>query len=136
LDYLRGKPPGTLQEWFILFSMAAKLPPSLTRPKEPVLANMNTGETGYVSQTDMGVNAEGECFLNPDAALVGRASDSIQVTRREDGYHVVVIAHGWLWTPFGSIKETAVPVATITEDYDPKLVSPLLKMREKYENYG
>ena len=41
--------------------------------------------------------------------------------RRTDGYHVTVIAKGSYWAPSPVNMSTAIPVASIREEYDPSL---------------
>jgi hypothetical protein len=111
--------------------MAAKLPSSLIEPKQRGLSDLAVGETAYVLSSNVRVNESGECFLNPEATSVKRHYGAIQVDRREDGYHVSVIAKGMQWKP-GPISDKLIPVVSVTEDYDPQLLDPPVKLWEKY----
>src|SRR5260370_17242726 len=108
--------------------MVAKLPASLIEPKQRELSDLAVGETAYVLSSNMRVNESGECFLNPEATRMRRSYGSIQVHRREDGYHVTVIAKGMQWTPGRIVFATSIPFLSISQDYDPNLVYPLLHL--------
>jgi hypothetical protein len=101
--------------------MAAKLPDNLIEPPPRRLSELQVGETAYVSARHMGVTEGGECFLDTQAEITERNFGTIKVDRREDGYHVTVIAKGTKWRRHILTKERPVPVASIREEYDPKL---------------
>jgi hypothetical protein len=70
----------------------AILPDALISPKPRSLADVEIGETVYVSFTDMKVLSDGSCFLDLEANLrKSTGVNKIQVSRSEDGsFHVVV----------------------------------------------
>ena len=72
--------------------MPAKLPAHLKNPPRRELKDLAIGETGYVWRASMGVGPTGGCYLDPTADLTERGAGVIQVDRREDGFHVTVVA--------------------------------------------
>jgi hypothetical protein len=101
--------------------MAAKLPHGLIQPPDRRLEDMRPGETSYVAWMDLEVGESGELYLRPKATLTRRYSRTVQVERRVDGFHVVLIAKGIRWQITTFIKEDAIPVASVRERYDPEL---------------
>ena len=102
--------------------MPAKLPPELTEPPPRRLRDLQIGETGYTPTSSMSVSTDGLCYLDPGALLwKDRSSLVIQVVRRENGYHVVVIAKGRSWTPGSTIPAGYIPVESVTRQLDPDL---------------
>ena len=72
-------------------SEPAKLPEALRTKPPQYLRNLQTGDIGFISFTDMVVDAEGRCFLRPGAELImGHRSNAIRVELRTDGHHVTV----------------------------------------------
>jgi hypothetical protein len=86
------------------------------------LRDVGVGETGYVVFTSMKADAEGFCYLDPEAAFRGRNNvNSIRVTRGADGFHVGTVRAGVGWevgnfTP-GS-RHYWYPVESISDDLD------------------
>jgi hypothetical protein len=62
----------------------------------------------------------GELYLRPNTILTKRWSRAVQVERREDGFHVVLIAKGITWQTTKLIEKDAIPVASVREQYDPE----------------
>jgi len=91
----------------------AKLPPEFIATKPRLLSDLAVGESGQVWFTAMAVDLEGECSLDPDAELCANLGPiGIEVSRREDGYHVVVQADS-RWKTGGQKSAKRLPVATI-----------------------
>jgi hypothetical protein len=84
--------------------MPAKLPPELISPLPRHLRDLQIGEMGYVVFTEMKVDAEGYCYLNPDAELSERTKTTIQVTREPEGFRVTVPDSIFAWK-LGSYPE-------------------------------
>jgi hypothetical protein len=84
--------------------MPAKLPPELISHPPRHLRELQVGETGYVVFTALKLDAEGYCYLNPDAELRGRTINTIKVTRDPDGFHVTVPDNKFSWD-LGSYAE-------------------------------
>jgi hypothetical protein len=105
-------------------SNAAKLPAHLLNPPRRELKDLNVGETGYVLRASLAVSLDGNCYLDPTADLDDRGCSMIQVDRRADGFHVVLISRGQTWNPYNIHEDKGVPVVSIVEDYDPKLRDP------------
>jgi len=105
-------------------SMAAKLPANLTEPKQRELSDLAVGETAYVLISGMCVSKAGECYLDAKATVFKPTYGSIRVDRREDGYHVTVIAKGTQWSLRPGLFTTTIPVMSVSEDYDPELEMP------------
>jgi hypothetical protein len=108
---------------------AAKLPARLMNPPRRELKDLDEGETGYISRSSMAVTPDADCYLDPTAGLEKRECGMIRVDRREDGYHVTVISRGQKWNAYPIHEEKGVPVASVTEDYDPEMDDPILKLR-------
>jgi len=100
----------------------AKLPDTLREPKPKLLNDLKAGEEGYVHWQHMAVTENGDCFLLPNSPVENTKSIfRLKVKRQEDGYHVVVMARQMTWKPKGDAEKDWIPVASITEDYDPDL---------------
>jgi hypothetical protein len=100
----------------------AKLPTSLIKHADPVLRDLPIGATGFVSVAAIRVGSELDCFLDPgiDYQRQKDKFHSALVTRREDGYHVVLLSH-WQWEPEPLKPEGRLPIVTLTERYDPEV---------------
>lgn len=92
----------------------AKLPPEFIAAKPRLLSDLGVGESGHVWVTAMAVDPEGECSLDPGAEVYADLGPvGIEVSRREDGYHVIVQADSrWKTGEQKSLKR--LPVASIT----------------------
>jgi hypothetical protein len=112
-------------------SNAAKCPAHLLNPAPRKISDLKIGEAGYSwSSFALAVDESGECYLDPAEDLTERSVGAIQVDRRQDGYHVVLISRRTRkWTPRALKKEQAVPVISIAEAYDPDLDDPMTKLR-------
>jgi hypothetical protein len=79
------------------------------------------------------VTDTGDCFLNPDALINERSFLTIQVDRKDDGFHVVIIARETTWERGRTSEFDAIPVLSIRKEYDPDLPlqPPIDKLAEE-----
>jgi hypothetical protein len=77
-----------------------KLPAPMRKLPKRYLREVAVGETVFVSVAARRVDAESNCFLNPQAEILDHAITGIRVERREDGYHVMLF-EGAFWEPDG-----------------------------------
>ena len=101
--------------------MSARLPEHLRESAPRRVSDLNVGEQGFVTWTAMTVDGNGECFLDGGAELRKKCSATIGIKRTEGGYHVIVVAKGTQWRLSELTQRHSIPVATITEEYDPDL---------------
>jgi hypothetical protein len=103
----------------------AKLPLSLRTDPDRRLEDLQPGETGYMTAGCMYVTPEMDCWLSLHSRVVKKPEllEILRVTRKDDGYHVAILAHHkWAPEPLPPEKRhRCVPVATLMEDYDPRL---------------
>jgi hypothetical protein len=98
--------------------MPAKLPEQLLRTEERRLSELCIGERGRIEAVVMRVDDLGECYLDPKAALrlMTLVPLTIQVERREDGFHVT--AHSKCSSkkrPFDpDLLKSWIPVVSVT----------------------
>lgn len=99
-------------------SEPAKLPDFLRKSVPRLLPGVQIGETVWVNFTEMEVDEEGRCFLNPGATASERAlAASVMVERRGDGYHVTIpqsLARLARWEPGRHATKGHYPVASLT----------------------
>jgi hypothetical protein len=90
------------------------------------LEDLQPGETGYVTAGCMSVTPDMECWLSLHSRVVKTPEllEILRVTRKDDGYHVAILAH-YKWAPEPPLppekRHRYVPVASFVEDYDPQL---------------
>ena len=95
--------------------MPCKLPSKLIRPPARYLRDIAIGETVHVVFTSMKPDAEGYCYLDPNADICEpRNINSIQVTCAKDGWHVVIVHPGLDWELGRSSIRGWFPVESIT----------------------
>jgi Mlc titration factor MtfA (ptsG expression regulator) len=100
--------------------MPVNLPEHLFKTKPRKLSDLQLGESAHTWADNMTVTSAGECFLNPYALVNKRGFLTIQVDRRGDGFHVVIIAVGTQWER-GRANMSGIPVMSVREEYDPDL---------------
>ena len=98
--------------------MPAKVPEELLQSETSRVSELSVGDRARITASDMKVNASGECYLDPGAIVqsVTRPVVTIQVERREDGFHVT--AHPkcrWKKRPLDpDLPNFWIPVMSIT----------------------
>jgi hypothetical protein len=98
-----------------------KLPSDLIRPPKRRLGDIGIGETVYVLAYTMQLDAEGFCYLDPDSTLCACFSQTIRVTRAEDGFHVSILRKCLAWETGSEGIHGWLPVESVTEDLQPDL---------------
>ena len=85
--------------------MADKIPNNLIESQPRRLSELHIGETAHLWTFNMHLTDAGECYLDAEAELTERSVGTIQVARRENGYHVTVVAKGTKWRPHALTTE-------------------------------
>jgi hypothetical protein len=100
--------------------MTARLPDALIASPEEYLKDMPVGATCYILFTDLLVDDNRQCFLNPMAIRYSASFNKIKVHRDADGYHVFIDDADIRYTP-RRLKTTfdKLPVASITQGDKP-----------------
>ncbi len=98
--------------------MPAKLPAKHIAPPERYVRDLAIGEESHTLFIEMKIDAEGFCYLNPDAALgFTKTYTTIAVRRDASGYHVTAPASIiWRRGAEGFLKQEFYPVETFTEE--------------------
>jgi hypothetical protein len=89
---------------------------TLTPPGQAEIKNMQVGETWWLTFTEMRLGKDWECYLNPEAAERGKGINRILVTRKEDGFHVMVADD----FPFVDITTEKDFIPVVSVEYKPE----------------
>src|SRR5687768_135071 len=94
----------------------AKMPDALIEPEPRHVSETSIGERFHIFAAHLRVSVDGFAFINPKAELLKSHTEglTINVERRDDGFHVTVDADRDRWQRDGSIAEYWLPVASIT----------------------
>lgn len=95
---------------------SAKLPESAIDKPERTILDMNIGETAYVLADNFLVEENRDASLRGISTLLDGGPHRVQVERRDDGFHVILIARYLKWVP--NRLKGEVPVLTIEEKYE------------------
>ncbi len=83
------------------------------------------GETVFLSRYDMKADAEGECFVNPEATLERKEDrlHTLWVTKEEEVVRATILAAGeWeLQTASSLLRKHWFPTLSVVEELDPDL---------------
>lgn len=109
----------------------AKFPSRLIEKPRRKLLDLAVGETCYIWRYDMDVIESGDCFLDPKSHVIDRCFEAVGVVRKEDGFHVTLISEDATWATSREPMPDAIPVASITEDFDPAMAHPLKALKRE-----
>jgi hypothetical protein len=103
----------------------AKLPENLVRGPDPLLKDIEVGETVFVDVNMLVVDPKRNCWLLPDARFKREKGiiHCLRVTRSANKFHVAILMR-WRWMPEQVNRADLIPVASLVEEYDPDFELP------------
>jgi hypothetical protein len=100
----------------------AKLPSQFITKPEVHLEDLKSGESGWVTFTEMAIDSEHRAYINAKAKVVQKGVNRIQVTRTDAGFEVFIPDPTLDWKPGGyhrvahQIFARYVPVVKFTSE--------------------